>query len=65
LAAFNQRETLQTAIPYRKLRHVAEEAPIERPYGDLSTDKMRETALMSHTNPEPDIHALPATSPYH
>jgi hypothetical protein len=57
LAAFNQRETLQTAIPYRKLRHVAD--------GDLSTDKMRETALMSHTNPEPDIHALPATSPYH
>jgi hypothetical protein len=54
-----------TAIPYRKLRHVAEEAPTERSSRGLSTDKMRETALMSHTNPEPDIHALPATPAYH
>lgn len=45
----------QTAIQYRKLRHVAEEAPSKTPARDLSTpmrpDKMPQPALMSHTNP--------------
>ena len=45
----------QTAIQHRKLRHVAEEAPTKTPARDLSTpmrpDKMRQPALMSHTNP--------------
>ena len=53
-------------MPYRTLRHVAEEAPTTPPARDLSTligpDKMRATALMSHTNPWLDIH--PPGAPY-
>lgn len=55
LGCFYPETDSPSAIPYRKLRHVAEEAPTTRPARDLSTlirpDKMREAALMSHTNP--------------